>query len=98
MIAVAAPMPREEPVTRAEPSGRSGASDTDAHRPAPLDHGRAPADPGAEGAEQDAGALAQLAAALGLRQRQRDRRRRGVAELGDRVDDPLAGDPEPLAD
>ena len=32
------------------------ASDTDAHRPSPLDHGRAPAEAGAEGTEQDAGA------------------------------------------
>ncbi len=40
----------------------------------------------------------QPAGALGLGERQRDRRRRGVAELGDRVDHPLRHEPEPFAD
>ena len=82
--AVAAPMPREPPVTSAQP--RSAGS--------PFEDPRAPHEAGAERAQHDA--VARLR--LGLVQRQRQRRRADVAVPLDAVDDARRVEPQPPPD
>src|SRR5437764_13475120 len=86
--AVAAPMPRAAPVTRAEPSGIA---------PPPLDHGRAPAKAGAYRRGQHDGSIRKPPLPLGEGERDGDRRRAGVAEPGNVVDHPPGIEPEPGA-
>src|SRR6476619_7408844 len=71
-------MPRVPPVTSATaPSG------ADIPALLPRDDARAPHEAGAEGGEADGGAGLEQAVALGLGQRERDRRARGVRHAVD---------------
>src|SRR3954454_4360417 len=83
--AIAAPMPREPPVTSAQPP--SGA---DMRALLPAHDARAPHEAGAERRQRDDRARLEAPRALGLGQRERDRRRRGVRDLVD-VDHELLG-------
>src|SRR3954464_14971470 len=76
--AIAAPIPREPPVTSAQPP--SGA---DMHALLPADDARAPDEAGAERRQRDDPAGLQAPVALGVGQREWDRRRRGVRDLVD---------------
>src|SRR3954452_11535948 len=86
--AIAAPIPREAPVTSAQPSGGIAP---------PFDQRAAPREARAEGAEQDAIAGMQAARLLHLGERDRDRGGRGVAVVLDAVHHALGRQPEPVA-
>src|SRR5256885_8366482 len=90
MRAIAAPIPREAPVTSALPS--RAIADPPFHQRA------APGEAGAERAHQHTHARLEAAVGLGLRERDRDRRRGGVAVGGDAVDHPLERQAELLPD
>src|SRR5512133_3959788 len=89
--AMAAPMPRVPPVTRAQPSLPSRA---DMHALLPAHDARAPHEAGAEGGQGDGVTGLQAALALGLLQRERDRRGGRVGHAVDVDDDLLARDAE----
>src|SRR5215207_3932776 len=78
--AIAAPMPRVPPVTRAQPSWPLvfAASGTGLPAFLPAHDARAPHEAGAEGGQRDGGAGLEQPVFLGARQRQRDRGRRRV--------------------
>src|SRR3954451_2597300 len=83
--AMAAPMPRVPPVTRAQPSLPLGA---DMHALLPAHDARAPHEASAEGGQGDGVTGLEAALALGLLEGEWDRRRRGVGHAVD-VDDDL---------
>src|SRR5690348_11750887 len=84
-------MPRVPPVTRAQPSWPLRA---DILAFLPADHARAPHEAGAEGGQGKRVAWVQATFALGLLQRERDRRRRRVGDAVDVDHDLLAWDAE----
>src|SRR5919199_1603407 len=73
--AIAAPMPREPPVTSTQPPSRA-----DMRALLPAHDARAPHEAGAERRQRDDRARLQAALLLGLRERERDRRRRRVRD------------------
>src|SRR5512133_683742 len=85
--AMAAPMPRVPPVTRAQPSLPSRA---DMHALLPAHDARAPHEAGAEGGQGDGVTGLQAALALGLLQRERDRGRGRIGHTVEVDDDLLA--------
>src|SRR6185295_9533372 len=89
--AMAAPMPRVPPVTRAQPSVPLGA---DMHALLPADQARAPHEAGAEGGQGDGVTGLEAALALGLLQGERDRGRGRVGHAVDVDDDLLRRDAE----
>src|SRR4051812_4952463 len=90
--AIAAPMPREPPVTSAQPP--SGA---DMRALLPAHDARAPHEAGAERRQGYDGARLQAALALGVGQRERDRGRRRVGDPVDVDHDLLGRQPELVA-
>src|SRR4051794_16786093 len=83
--AIAAPMPREPPVTSAQPPSRA-----DMRALLPAHDARAPDEAGAERRQRDDRAGLEAPVALGVGQRERDRRRRRVRDPVD-VDHDLLG-------
>ncbi len=93
--AIAAPIPRVPPVTSAQPSPlRACLRPADMLALLPAHDPRAPHEARAEGGQRDRVTRVQPPVALGLAQRQRDRRRRRVGDAVDVQRDALAGEAE----